>query len=142
MLTFGTRYAHSAHSLLHTGSCEKVGGKCAEGQLGSAGDKVISASLQFSTAALATTPPPGHHSTGSDARGGCHTPVPALGGRSCICSCTHTFGCWCFLLRLLIVDNNLGCFRKAEVSSIVVDILHSTFASVLDNVTFINICGE
>ena len=33
----GTRYAHSAHSLLHTGSGEKGWRECAEGQLGSAG---------------------------------------------------------------------------------------------------------
>lgn len=97
-------------------------------------DKIISASLHFRASNCSSA---GHETTSRHHTTGCHaTGSYASSGstRRCFCS-------WCFLLRLFIIDNNLGCFRKAEVSSIVVDTFHSTFASVWDNVTLINICS-
>lgn len=98
-------------------------------------DEVISACLNFRTSNCSST---GYDATPRDHTTGSHAPGsygPSGGTRRC-------FGSWCFLLRLFVIDNNLGCFRKAEISSIVVDTFHSAFASIWYNVTFINICGQ
>lgn len=98
-------------------------------------DKIISAGLYFRASNGSGT---GYHTTSRHHTAGCH----ATGSYASGSGPRWYFRSWCFLLRLFVIDDNLGCLRKAEVSSIVVDTFHATFASVWDNVTFINICSQ
>lgn len=120
-------------------SVRRVGGNALKVSWVSSDDKVISVSLYFSSS-IGNKIIFRYYFSGCYVIG-CYIFRGCIRGCGCICSCIYSFGCWCFLLRLFIIDNNLGCFRKVEVFFIVVDIFYFIFVSVWDNVIFINICG-